>query len=264
MTRTEPLPGPGLPGSGSGTQPPAGHGPGTKRFLLMVAGGGLVDCSVGIIGVGGGELHPLRLVMWAILFGWYQVPTLAVALAPSLAAQRRYGSGLRQATTQRLYWKRGSHDGTDNRHLLQRALQPRLGRQRGPRHSGPLRDVAVRPGNQRSPDPPDGQRLEARRRSRGPLPPIRLIRRPATAGRPATAQEPRRHIGCPGPRRRRCLALPRPRYRDQSSAALGRVMSAGTTQASNSSAVTKPSSRADSRSDSPLWWAFLAILEALS
>lgn len=104
MTRTEPLPGPGLPGSGSGTQPPAGHGPGTKRFLLMVAGGGLVDCSVGIIGVGGGELHPLRLVMWAILFGWYQVPTLAVALAPSLAAQRRYGSGLRQATTQRLYW----------------------------------------------------------------------------------------------------------------------------------------------------------------
>ena len=39
---------------------------------------------------------------------------------------------------------------------------------------------------------------------------------------------------------------------DHSSAALGCVMSAGTTHASNSSAVRKPSSRADSRSDRPL------------
>ena len=39
---------------------------------------------------------------------------------------------------------------------------------------------------------------------------------------------------------------------DYSSAALGCVMSAGTTHASNSSAVRKPSSRADSRSDRPL------------
>ena len=50
----------------------------------------------------------------------------------------------------------------------------------------------------------------------------------------------------------------------QSSAALGWVMSMGTTHLSNSSAVTKPSSRADSRRDRPLWCAFLAILEALS
>ena len=49
-----------------------------------------------------------------------------------------------------------------------------------------------------------------------------------------------------------------------SSAADGWVMSAGTTQASNSSDVTKPSSRADSHSESPFLWAFLAILEALS
>ena len=42
------------------------------------------------------------------------------------------------------------------------------------------------------------------------------------------------------------------RRADHSSAALGCVMSAGTTQASNSSAVRKPSSRADSRSDRPL------------
>ena len=41
-------------------------------------------------------------------------------------------------------------------------------------------------------------------------------------------------------------------------------MSAGTTQASKSPALTKPSSRADSRSESPFLWAFLAILEALS
>ena len=39
---------------------------------------------------------------------------------------------------------------------------------------------------------------------------------------------------------------------DHSSAALGCVMSAGTTHASNSSAVRKPSSSADSRSDRPL------------
>ena len=42
------------------------------------------------------------------------------------------------------------------------------------------------------------------------------------------------------------------RRADHSSAALGCVMSAGTTHASNSSAVRKPSSRADSRSDRPL------------
>ena len=42
------------------------------------------------------------------------------------------------------------------------------------------------------------------------------------------------------------------RREDHSSAALGCVMSAGTTHASNSSAVRKPSSRADSRSDRPL------------
>ena len=56
----------------------------------------------------------------------------------------------------------------------------------------------------------------------------------------------------------------RPRRGAQSVAALGWVMSAGTTQASNSASVTKPSSRADWRRDSPLWCAFLAILEALS
>ena len=39
---------------------------------------------------------------------------------------------------------------------------------------------------------------------------------------------------------------------DHSSAALGCVMSAGTTHASNSSALRKPSSSADSRSDRPL------------
>ena len=42
------------------------------------------------------------------------------------------------------------------------------------------------------------------------------------------------------------------RRADHSSAALGCVMSAGTTHASNSSAVRKPSSSADSRSDRPL------------
>lgn len=52
--------------------------------------------------------------------------------------------------------------------------------------------------------------------------------------------------------------------RTHSSAAEGCVMSTGTTQASNSCSVTKPSSRADSRRDRPLWWAFFAILEALS
>ena len=45
---------------------------------------------------------------------------------------------------------------------------------------------------------------------------------------------------------------PLARRADHSSAALGCVMSAGTTHASNSSAVRKPSSRADSRSDRPL------------
>ena len=81
-------------------------------------------------------------------------------------------------------------------------------------------------------------------------------------------QAPAPHPGAPaGPAAgtmRPALAAARPRRGAQSVAALGWVMSAGTTQASNSSAVTKPSSRADSRSDSPLWWAFLAILEALS
>ena len=57
---------------------------------------------------------------------------------------------------------------------------------------------------------------------------------------------------------------PRDKSEPYSSAALGWVMSAGTTHWSNCSSVRKPSSRADSRSDSPLWWAFLAILDALS
>ena len=64
----------------------------------------------------------------------------------------------------------------------------------------------------------------------------------------------------PGPRTRHS----RSGLAAQSSAALGCVMSAGTTQASNSSGVTKPSSRADSRRDKPLWCAFFAIFEALS
>jgi hypothetical protein len=70
----------------------------------MVAGGGLVALLTAIIGVGRGEFHLLWLAIWAVFFGWYQIPLLAVALSPSFAAQRRHGSGLRQTTTQGLYW----------------------------------------------------------------------------------------------------------------------------------------------------------------
>lgn len=59
-------------------------------------------------------------------------------------------------------------------------------------------------------------------------------------------KRPRPHTR-PGP-----CSQPLARRADHSSAALGCVMSAGTTHASNSSAVRKPSSRADSRSDRPL------------
>ena len=60
-------------------------------------------------------------------------------------------------------------------------------------------------------------------------------------------KRPRPRTTRPGPK-----CLPLARRADHSSAALGCVMSAGTTHASNSSAVRKPSSRADSRSDRPL------------
>ena len=86
---------------------------------------------------------------------------------------------------------------------------------------------------------------------------------PGTRGVPSapTPRAPR-----PGQLRGPCVppAAAGARRGTQSVAALGWVMSAGTTQASNSASVTKPSSRADWRRDSPLWCAFLAILEALS
>ena len=56
----------------------------------------------------------------------------------------------------------------------------------------------------------------------------------------------------PAPASRETGAEASARRADHSSAALGCVISAGTTHASNSSAVRKPSSRADSRSDRPL------------
>ena len=77
---------------------------GTGLFLLMVSGGGLVAFITAVIGVGRGEFHLLWLVIWSVAFGWFQIPLLALALSPSFAAQRRHGSGLRQATTQGLYW----------------------------------------------------------------------------------------------------------------------------------------------------------------
>ena len=77
---------------------------GTGLFLLIVAGGGLVASLTAIIGIGRSEFNPLWLVIWAVACGWYQIPLLAVALSPSFAAQRRHGSGLRQTTTQGLYW----------------------------------------------------------------------------------------------------------------------------------------------------------------
>ena len=89
-------------------------------------------------------------------------------------------------------------------------------------------------------------------------------RRPRDAGSPVSPHTGGAPAGPAAGTMRPALAAAGPRRGAQSVAALGWVMSAGTTQASNSASVTKPSSRADWRRDSPLWCAFLAILEALS
>ena len=106
----------------------------------------------------------------------------------------------------------------------------------------------------RAPAPYHGAALPGRERDR----------RPRDAGSPVSPHTGGAPAGPAAGTMRPALAAARPRRGAQSVAALGWVMSAGTTQASNSASVTKPSSRADWRRDSPLWCAFLAILEALS
>ncbi len=75
------------------------------------------------------------------------------------------------------------------------------------------------------------------------------------------------HGGRSAPRQPFAAAAAAPRRASRSQPrtySVGRVISAGTTQASNSSPVRSPDATAASRSVEPSWWADFAIFAALS
>lgn len=74
-------------------------------YLPMIVGGSVLTCLVALMTASRGQgFHLLYVAFWWALYGWYQIPLLALVLAPAWSSHRHGGVGPCHVTNSLPFW----------------------------------------------------------------------------------------------------------------------------------------------------------------